>query len=130
MKTDVYNAYHYYPYDYYLGEYHQGDETVALEHVFEADSTVKLSIKDIKVEKTYNSKNTITIALISSIDQELTVCYESRQSDDVLWSFGSETVVLKKDVPATLEISFSGTDTFYRLYLTADNTEVDIAINP
>ena len=130
FKTAVYGACNYYPYDYYLGEYHQGDETVVLNHVFEADSTVKLSIKNIKIENDYHSQNTVTIELTSSIDQEIKIHYRSQQSPDNLYSLGDETVVLKKDVPTTVELTFRGSKYSYRLYITADNTKAEIRIAP
>lgn len=130
FKTAVYGACNYYPYDYYLGEYHQGDETVVLNHVFEADSTVKLSIKNIKIENDYHSQNTVTIELTSSIDQEIKINYRSQQSPDNLYSLEDEIVVLKKDVPTTVELTFRGSKYSYRLYITADNTKAEIRIDP
>jgi hypothetical protein len=130
FKTAVYGACNYYPYDYYLGEYHQGDETVVLNHVFEADSTVKLSIKNIKIENDYHSQNTVTIEFTSSIDQVIKINYRSQQSPDNLYSWGDEIVALKKDVPTTLELIFTGSKYSYRLYLTADNTKVEIRVDP
>jgi hypothetical protein len=131
FKTDVNSAWNYAPYDYFIGEYHQGDETVELTNVFQAASTVKLSIKDIKVEREYDPQNTITVELISTIDQEVTINLRCQQSDDNMALGSSKSVSLEKDTPTTVELTFGGwPNTYYWIYLKVANTRVEMKIQP
>ena len=131
FKTDINNAWYYAPYDYYIGTYNQGDDTVKLNNVFKATSTVQLSIKDIHVESSFDPHNTITVELISSIDQEISVHLNCQQSDDNLAGGDSKTVALKQDVPTTVELTFGGWPSFnYWVYIEADNTKAAITIIP
>lgn len=68
--TNVNNAWHYAPYDYYKGTYNKGDSTVDLKSVFESGSSLQLSIKKISVESKYDPQNTITVELVSAVDNE------------------------------------------------------------
>ena len=131
FKTDVNSAWNYAPYDYFIGEYHQGDETVELMNVFQAASTVKLSIKDIKVEREYDPQNTITVELLSTIDQEVTINLRCQQSDDNMALGSSKSVSLEKDTATTVELTFGGwPNTYYWIYLKVANTRAEIKIQP
>lgn len=128
---DVSNAWHYAPYDYYLGTYNPGDKTVELTNVFEADSTVQMRVKAIYVESNYDPKNTITLELISEIDQELRVGLDCRASADNLGLGDSKTLQMKKNTPVTVELTFSGWHKYaYWIYIGADKTVAEIKINP
>lgn len=64
FKTNVNNAWYYAPYDYYKGTYNKGESTVELKSVFESGSSLQLSIKEIKVDSSYNPHSTIRIETI------------------------------------------------------------------
>lgn len=131
FKTDVNNARHYAPYDYYLGTYNSGDDTVELNNVFKSDSSVKLRITDIKVECEYDPQNIITVELISTTDQEVTIELSCQQSSDNLALGSSKTMTLKKDIPTTVELTFGGwPDSRYWISLAVENTRAEITINP
>lgn len=131
FKTDVNSAWNYAPYDYFIGAYHQGDETVELMNVFQAASTVKLSIKDIKVEREYHPQNTITVELLSTIDQEVTINLRCQQSDDNMALGSSKSVSLEKDTATTVELTFGGwPNTYYWIYIKVANTRAEIEIQP
>ena len=97
FKTNVNDTWHYAPYDYYKGTYNKGDYTVDLESVFKSGSTVQLSIKKIQIESGYDPNNTITVELISSVDQEVNIKLNCQQSDDNLAAGDYRTVQLKKE---------------------------------
>ena len=131
LKTDINNAWYYAPYDCYKGTYNSGDKTVELRNVFSSDSTVKMSIKNITVERNYDPKNKVTVELISTIDQEISVNLYCQQSDDNLAEGDAKTVNLKKDKPTAVELNFGGWPNFeYWVYIFAGNTKAEIAINP
>ena len=131
FKTNVNNAWHYAPYDYYKGTYNKGDYTVDLESVFKSGSTVQLSIKKIQIESGYDPKNTITVELISSVDQEVNIKLHCQQSDDNLAVGDYRTVQLKKGEPTTVDLTFGGWPNFtYWVYIEADFTKAEITINP
>lgn len=131
FKTNVNNAWHYAPYDYYKGTYNKGDSTVELNSVFKSGSTVQLSIKKIHIESGYDPKNTITVELISSVDQEVNIKLHCQQSDDNLAAGDYRTVQLKKGEPTTVDLTFGGWPNFtYWVYIEADYTKAEITINP
>jgi len=131
FKTNVNNAWHYAPYDYYKGTYNKGDYTVDLESVFKSGSTVQLSIKKIQIESGYDPKNTITVELTSSVDQEVNIKLHCQQSDDNLAAGDYRTVQLKKGEPTTVDLTFGGWPNFtYWVYIEADFTKAEITINP
>ncbi|MBO5914299.1 MAG: hypothetical protein J6Q72_03035, partial [Clostridia bacterium] len=131
FKTNVNNAWHYAPYDYYKGTYNKGDYTVDLMSVFKSGSTVQLSIKKIQIESGYDPKNTITVELISSVDQEVNIKLHCQQSDDNLAAGDYRTVQLKKGEPTTVDLTFGGWPNFtYWVYIEADYTKAEITINP
>ena len=131
FKTNVNNAWHHAPYDYYKGTYNKGDYTVDLESVFKSGSTVQLSIKKIQIESGYDPNNTITVELISSVDQEVNIKLHCQQSDDNLAAGDYRTVQLKKGEPTTVDLTFGGWPNFtYWVYIEADYTKAEITINP
>lgn len=131
FKTNVNNAWHYAPYDYYKGTYNKGDYTVDLESVFKSGSTVQLSIKKIQIESGYDPNNTITVELISSVDQEVNIMLHCQQSDDNLAAGDYRTVQPKKGEPTTVDLTFGGWPNFtYWVYIEADYTKAEITINP
>lgn len=131
FKTNVNNAWHYVPYDYYKGTYNKGDYTVDLESVFKSGSTVQLSIKKIQIESGYDPTNTITVELISSVDQEVNIKLHCQQSDDNLAAGDYKTLQLKKGEPTTVDLTFGGWSNFtYWVYIEADLTKAEITINP
>ena len=131
FKTNVNNAWHYAPYDYYKGTYNKGDYTVNLTSVFKSGSTVQLSIKEIQIESGYDPNNTITVELISSVDQEVNIKLHCQQSDDNLAAGDYRTVQLKKGEPTTVDLTFGGWPNFtYWVYIEADYTKAEITINP
>lgn len=131
FKTNVNNAWHYVPYDYYKGTYNKGDYTVDLESVFKSGSTVQLSIKKIQIESGYDPTNTITVELISSVDQEVNIKLHCQQSDDNLAAGDYKTLQLKKGEPTTVDLTFGGwPNSTYWVYIEADFTKAEITINP
>ena len=131
FETDVRHAWYYSPYDYYQGTYHSGDKTVELKRVFAADSSVELRVKKIQVQKSDFPKNTITVELISKVDQTVTINLHCQQSNDNLAAGDIKTVELKKGVAKTVKLSFGGWKKYsYWVYMKVDNTKVEIMIEP
>ena len=130
LKKDINDAWYYAPYDYYLGTYKAGEEAVELKNIFEAESSVNISIKNITTEKSYDPKNTVSLEIISSKDQAVTVTLHCQQSSDNLTDGDAKTVELKKGVPASVELQFGGWPYSYWIYIKADNTLAEIKIEP
>lgn len=133
--TNVNNAWYYVPYDYYIGTYRNSDDTFEFKHIFESPSSVQITVKSIEIANGSDfgdgAVNKITVELLSTTDQEITIDLDCRQSDDNLGEGDSKTVQLKKDVPVTVELSFSGwSDFYYWIYIKADYTMARIEIHP
>jgi transcriptional regulator with XRE-family HTH domain len=106
FKTDIYNVYNYAPFDYYTGTYNNGDTAVELKNVFSASSTIQMNVKSIS--DVGEEKSTITLEIISSIDQEIGINLDCWQSGDNLGSGDNKKVNLKASVPETVQLSFGG----------------------
>ncbi len=131
FKTNVNNAWYYAPYDYYKGTYNKGDNTVKLKNVFKSSSSIQMRVKDIHIESNYDPDNTITVELISTVDQDVTLKLRCQQSDDNRAAGDSKTVELKKGVPTTVELTFGGWPNHsYWIYIEADFTKAEITIDP
>lgn len=133
--TNVNNAWYYVPYDYYIGTYRNSDDTFEFKHIFESPSSVQITVKSIEIANGSDfgdgAVNKITVELLSTTDQEITIDLDCRQSDDNLGEGDSKTVQLKKDVPVTVKLSFSGwSDFYYWIYIKADYTMARIEIHP
>ena len=133
--TNVNNAWYYAPYDYYSGTYRNSDDTFEIEHIFKSPSSVQMSVKGIDIANGSDfhdgAVNKITVELLSTTDQEITIYLDCRQSEDNLGLGDFKTVQLKKDVPVTVELSFIGWSDFcYWIYIKADYTMARIEINP
>ncbi len=126
----IYDALHYYPYDFYTGTYNNNTGEIELNNVFEADSTVEVNVKKLKVEKEFNSVNTITIELISSVDQKISIRLDSAQSDDNLAAGDYKEIELTKGKAEALELSFGGWSYSYWITITVDNTRINLMIEP
>ena len=131
LRTAASRAWSYAPRDYHKGVYNKGDKTVELTNVFDSTSSVELRIKSICIEAEYNPQNSITIELISMIDQQITIDLDCQCSVDYLAEGDNKTVWLSKDIPTTVELTFDGWETSrYWVYIRADNTVVEIEVNP
>lgn len=131
FKTDVNNAWYYAPYNYYKGTYQSGDDTVELNRVFISDSSVELRIKKIQIEKKYNPQNTITVELISTVDQTVAIKLHCQQSDDNFELGDGKMINLTKGVAETVDLTFGGWKDFrYWVYIEVDNTKAEIMIEP
>ncbi len=133
--TNVNNAWYYVPFDYYIGSYNKSDDTFEFKHIFESPSSVQITVKSIEIANGSDfhdgAVNKITVELLSTTDQEITIDLDCRQSDDYLGEGDSKTVQLKKNIPDTVELSFSGwKDILYRIYIKADYTKAEITIYP
>ena len=133
--TNVNNAWYYAPYDYYSGTYRNSDDTFEIEHIFKSPSSVQMSVKGIDIANGSDfhdgDVNKITVELLSTTDQEITIYLDCQQSEDNRGEGDFKTVQLKKDVPVTVELSFSGwSDFYYWIYIKADYTMARIEINP
>ncbi len=131
LKSDISNAWHYAPYDYYKATYKQGGEGISLNRVFSAYSAVEIAIKDIYIENSDDSNNKIILSIISNEDKELVIRLYSQQSDDNLATGEAKELWLEDGVSQDVELSFGGwKDTRYWVYIEADNTKIEITIEP
>ena len=129
FSIDVNAAWNYAPYDYYLGTYNPGDDTVVLTNVYAADSSVRIHVK--KIEMNPDSTNKITLEVVSTKAQEIRIDLLSQQSADFFGVSDAEVVVMEKGIPKTVELEFGmGIKYHYRVNIQADNTRISITINP
>lgn len=129
----LFNAWYYAPKDVWKGSYKQGDEKIELTNVFSAPSTVRITVKEIRIgesEDRYNRIDGITVELVSAVDQTVEISLRSQQSEDNLGSDDYKAVELKAGVPVTVEMSFYGFPYGYWVTLWTDNTRVEIQIYP
>jgi len=126
---EIGNAFWYWPKDYWWGEYQGG--VLTLEHKYAANTTVTIKVKKMNIVNDHHSKNSITVELISTIDQTVTLSLQSQQSSDNLGSYGSKTVELINGKSETVELTFDG---FYKnkydVHLMAGNTRMTIVVDP
>jgi hypothetical protein len=129
----LFNAWYYAPKDVWKGSYKQGDEKIELTNVFSAPSTVRITVKEIRIgesEDRYNRTDGITVELVSAVDQTVEISLRSQQSEDNLGSDDYKAVELKAGVPVTVEMSFYAFHYGYWVTLWTDNTRVEIQIYP
>lgn len=124
------DAWQYYPYDFYTGSYKNSTGEIELYHVFEAESSVHVHIKELSVESKFNSVNSIKLELLSGTDQTVEISLHSAQSDDNLAAGDYREISLTKNKPEAVELSFGGWEYTYWITLTVDNTRVNLRIEP
>ena len=129
VKKLITNAWHYYPKDVYSGTYTYKTDSWTVKHVYEGNTTVQITIKDIEIQKKNKSENKITLEVTSSIDQTVKLKSLSARSDDTLGSSDSESLEMKADQPQTAEMTFIGwADGRYWVTIGADNTRLELTI--
>ena len=124
------NAWQYYPYDFYKGVYQNDTDEITLEHVYTADSDVQVEIKNIAVEKKSDPRNKITLELFVKTDQMIHAELWCQQSDDNLAEGDSYQGIVKTGQPETIELNFGGFMHTYYIYITIDNTRIELEIKP
>lgn len=133
FRKELNGVWQYWPRDGYFGTYKEG--TLTIEHVYAAETTVRLKVKDMQVKNTYDENydiiNKITLEVTSSQDQMVEVLLTCQQSDDNLGLGDCKRVEMKANKPQTVELLFSGwKDTPYWIYINAGNTALRVNIYP
>ena len=131
LKTDINNAWHYHPYDYYSGTYINESDELVINHVYEADSSIQIQVKKIEVENKYHPTNKITVELVSTIDQTVDVRVDCYRSDDDLDGGDYKELTLKAGKKQTVELNFGGWENSdFWITISADNTRINLRIEP
>lgn len=132
LKKDLINAWQYAPYNTFIATVKRGDENVEIKNVFSAESTVEITVKEIKLDNSYeNQNNSITLEITSSVNQTLEIDFASQQSDDNFGTMDSKSVTLSKDTPEEVTFDFWGwRDVTYGVNVSVENTRVRLIINP
>lgn len=131
LKKMINDAWQYHPYDYYTGSYNNETNKIEINHVYDAPTDVHVHIKEVEVVNDYDPKNKITIELISTIDQTISVRLNCSQSDDNLAEGDAKDVTLKAGKAETVELSFGGWKDFnYWIDISVDNTRINLRIEP
>ena len=130
FRNAVTDVWQYAPYDYYWGTYQAGDDTVVLENVYKSNSTVKLRVTDIFVEKKDHAHNIIAVELTSTVDQQVTIRLRAYKSSDNREMGDQEILQLENGVPVTVELTFGGWDDRYWIDIEVALTQATIEINP
>ena len=130
FRSLVSDAWQYYPYNYYTGEYISATGYLTLKRAFVADSTVEFGIKNIQIQEGRDATNKITLGLTSTIRQEVDVRLDCRRSEDDLGDGDGKKVYLSAGKEEEVELTFSGWDnSSFRIYITVDNTRLELEIN-
>lgn len=130
FKTLVRDVWQYYPYNYYKGKYIKSTGDMTLKRVFSADSTIEINIKKIEIEEGFAPENKITLGLVSTIDQIVEINLHCQQSDDNLAGGDRKEIALSMREEREIELGFGGWDNSnFRIYITADNTRLELEIN-
>lgn len=131
LKTLLNNAWYYFPYDTYSATYDNAENKTVVNHVYTAESTVKIDVKQINIEKSVEPNNSITLDLTSSFDQYVTVSLTCYQSDDNLAAGDYRGIQLNANETKQITLNFGGWKDFtYWVDITADNTRVSLTIKP
>ncbi len=127
-RTEIHDAWFYWPYDCWDGIYENGKLDVY--HRYAADTNITAAIKNIYVENTDDPENFLRVELLSSIDQSLSISLICQQSDDNLARGDRKEVSLKAGEPQELEMTFGGFRhrSYYVTFL-AGNTKLYITIH-
>lgn len=126
----LHQAWYYHPYNYYSGSFDNSTGKISLDCMYEAESNVDIKVKSFKVEKEFNSVNSVTVELTAKADVEVRLVLDSRQSDDNLGAGDLKEISMKKGETQTVTLSFSGWQYSYWVYIKADNTMISMQINP
>lgn len=131
FKKMIINAWQYYPYDYYAGNYNNETNEIKLNHVYNAPSTVQVQIKKVEIVNDYDPKNKITLELISTVDQSVSISLLCSQSNDNLADGDRKEIVLTAEEPEAVELTFGGWKDFnYWIDISIDNTRINLRIEP
>lgn len=118
FEEQFFDAFRYWPYDYWYGEYNPSkSDTLTIEHCYTADSKLQIVVKNIVIDKgknRYEHSGRITVEITSKTDQELTLGLRCQQSDDNMGIGDAETLTLQANIPQTVELSFRmGSNSYY-----------------
>lgn len=130
--TLIYKVWQYHPYDFYRGSYNVATDTLEIKNVYDANSTVDVTVKKVEIAdvQDFVEENKIKLELVSKTDQTLNLEFYSQQSSDNFATMESVEVALEAGKPKTVEIAFGGWSKIgYYLTVCADNTRLVIDIN-
>ena len=131
VKKMISDAWQYHPYDYYTGSYNNETDEIKINHVYDAPSTVHVHIKKVEVVNDHDPKNKISLELVSTVDQTISVSLFCSQSGDNLAEGDFKDITLKSGSAETIELSFGGWKDFnYWIDISIDNTKINLRIEP
>ncbi len=131
FKRNLRDAWYYYPYDSYTGTYRIGSGELTLEHVYEAYTSVSVQIKEIVIQNEHHPINTVTLELLSRMDQRVAVDLRCQRSEDDLADGAYEEVELHGGAPLTVTLDFGGwKDSRFWVYVFVDNTRIELTVEP
>ena len=129
FRSLVNDAWSYYPYNYYKGEYIKATGEIKLERAFAADSTIQIGIKNIEIQEGRDI-NKITLGLVSTVSQTVEIILDCKRSDDNLGIGDCRTISFSEGAPREIELSFTSWDNAsFWIYILADNTRLELEIN-
>ena len=125
------DAFNYWPYDTYIGKWKDG--ALTLEHEYEGESAVDVTIKDMRIRfrQSLNdeSKSLITLELTAETDMTLDVDLRVGYSGDVVGEVFRETLTLRAGEPQEVTMRFRvGMGYYENLELRADRTRMHIRL--
>lgn len=126
---EIGNALWYWPWDCWDGTYQGGKLT--MEHKYAAETTVTVNMVRMNVTNDYHPENSMTVELISTVDQMVTVSVECQRSSDDQAGGEKKTVELVAGKPTTVDLSFGGfKNSNYDVIIFVDNTRVSLRVDP
>lgn len=133
FRKELSGVWQYWPRDSYFGTCKE--HTLTVEHVYAAETTVRLKVRDMQVKNTYDQNysitSKITVEVTSSQDQTVEILLTCQQSDDNLGLGDCKRLEMKANKLQTVELLFSGwKDTPYWIYMNAGNAALSVNIYP
>ncbi|MBR3715124.1 MAG: hypothetical protein IKM18_04375 [Clostridia bacterium] len=129
LKNMIIDMRNYWPNDVYYGEYDKSSNEITLRHLYSADSSVDIKIKEIYVRFMYRyNKNKITLELTSDIYQIAEVDVLGYKSSDNLLDGDRRNVPLRAGTNVA-DFSFgSSFDYYFWLSIKSGNTIITLKI--
>ena len=129
LKNMIIDMHNYWPNDVYSGEYDKSSNEITLRHLYSADSSVDIKIKEIYVRFMYHyNKNKITLELTSDIYQIAEVNVLGYKSSDNLLDGDRRNVPLRAGTNVA-DFSFgSSFDYYFWLSIKSGNTRITLKI--
>lgn len=128
LYREIRYAFSYWPTDTWRGYYY--DQRMEISHMYAAETTVTLNVKDFYVKQKEEEYGKIILELVSSVDQTVELRWETARSEDNIGGSDTQTITFRAGEKQELELSFweFSDGEWYNLYIRVANTRLDILV--